>query len=56
MGPALNDAQWIYGGDEAAVVESIANGRPGGMPAFGGQATPEQIQQVAAFVLSLSNQ
>jgi cytochrome c oxidase cbb3-type subunit 3 len=54
MGPALNDKAWIYGGDQAAVTESVANGRPNGMPAFGGQATPEQIQQVVAFVLSLS--
>ncbi len=35
MGPALNDATWIYRGDEASVTESVTNGRPGGMSAFG---------------------
>jgi len=54
MGPALNDSTWIYGGDEAAILETLHNGRPGGMPAFGNQASEEELQQVAAFVTSLS--
>ena len=54
MGPALNDGTWIYGGDEASITESVTNGRPGGMPAFGEQASEEEISQVVAFVMSLS--
>lgn len=54
MGPSLADATWIYGGDEASITETLQNGRPGGMPAFGANATPEEISQVVAFVMSLS--
>lgn len=54
MGPSLADATWIYGADEAAIHESITNGRPGGMPKFAGAATDEEIWQVVAFVKSLS--
>ncbi len=54
MGPSLADATWIYGADEAAIHESITNGRPGGMPKFADAATDEEIWQVVAFVKSLS--
>lgn len=54
MGPSLADATWIYGGDPAAIHESIKNGRPNGMPAFKDAATDEEIWQVVAFVKSLS--
>lgn len=54
MGPSLVDAEWIYGGDEASILETLHNGRPGGMPAFGDQASEEELQQVTAFVMSLS--
>lgn len=54
MGPSLADNQWIYGGDEASVHETLVNGRPNGMPKFGGAATDEELWQVVAFVQSLS--
>lgn len=54
MGPSLADKTWIYGGDQATIVESITNGRPGGMPAFGTQVSGPEIANVAAFVMSLS--
>ena len=34
MGPALNDEEWRYGGDDANVLETIQKGRQGGMPTF----------------------
>ena len=41
-----------YGKDTPeAVVYQVTNGN-GGMPAFGGRLTPEQIENVAAYVLS----
>ena len=54
MGPPLMDAKWIYGSDPEEIYASIAEGRPNGMPSFGGRIPPDQIWQLAAFVLSLS--
>jgi cytochrome c oxidase cbb3-type subunit 3 len=53
-GPALMDEVWIYGGDAEAIVRSIAEGRPDGMPAFGGRIPRDQIWQLAAYVRSLA--
>ena len=53
MGPSLADGTWIYGGTEADITTSITDGRPGGMPAFGGQASAEDIANVVAYVVSL---
>lgn len=55
IGPALNDDEWIYGGDAAALSETLHNGRPGGMPAFAGQASEQEISDVIAYVTSLSS-
>ena len=56
MGPALMDAQWRYGGEPAQIVQSILNGRPGGMPAFAGRIPDEQVWKIAAYVRSMSGQ
>jgi cytochrome c oxidase cbb3-type subunit 3 len=53
-GPALMDDVWIYGGDADALYHSIAEGRGGGMPAYGGRVTPDQIWQLVAYVRSLA--
>jgi len=54
IGPALMDAQWRYGGSIDQIVASIVQGRPDGMPAFGGKIPPQQIWQLAAYVRALS--
>jgi cytochrome c oxidase cbb3-type subunit 3 len=54
MGPPLMDAKWIYGHDPDEIYASIAEGRPNGMPSFGGRIPPDQIWQIAAYVLSMS--
>jgi cytochrome c oxidase cbb3-type subunit 3 len=54
MGPALMDHEWRYGSSMANIADSIARGRPGGMPSFAGKMTPQQIWQVAAYVRSMS--
>lgn len=58
-GNAVNPAKTLkkddlvaYGKDTSeAIVYQVTNGN-GGMPAFGGRLTPEQIENVAAYVLS----
>jgi len=54
MGPALMDDQWIYGGRLAQIHQSIVEGRPNGMPAWGGKIPDDQIWQIAAYVRSMS--
>ncbi|HEX4524491.1 MAG TPA: c-type cytochrome [Casimicrobiaceae bacterium] len=53
-GPALMDDVWIYGGDATAIFETISQGRPNGMPAFGTRIPKDQIWQLAAYVRSMS--
>jgi len=55
-GPALMDAAWLYGADPADIYVSIVEGRPGGMPAFGGRIPEDQVWQLVAYVRSLSGQ
>ena len=47
VGPNLDDSTL----DVAAVVEQVTNGG-GAMPAFGGQLSEEEIQNVAAYVVA----
>ena len=47
VGPNLDESTI----DQAAAAEQVANGG-GGMPAFSGQLSEEQIQDVAAFVVA----
>lgn len=54
MGPSLADKTWIYGGTEADITTTITDGRPGGMPAFGANASEQEIADVVAYVMSLS--
>jgi cytochrome c oxidase cbb3-type subunit 3 len=54
IGPALMDRRWRYGSSMEKIVETIAHGRPNGMPAFAGKMTPQQIWEVAAYVRSMS--
>ena len=54
IGPPLMDADWIYGGTPAHLFESIAKGRPNGMPAYGHMLPDETIWMIVAYVQSLS--
>lgn len=54
IGPALMDSKWRYGSSMESIVQSIAYGRPNGMPPFAGKMTPQQIWQVAAYVRSFT--
>jgi len=54
MGPALMDSEWRYGGRIEEIYQTIEQGRPNGMPAFGDRIAEEQIWQISAYVRSLS--
>jgi cytochrome c oxidase cbb3-type subunit 3 len=54
MGPALMDDEWIYGSNPEQIFATIIQGRPNGMPAFGGKIPEFQVWQLAAYVRSLS--
>lgn len=54
MGPALMDAQWRYGSDPASIFATITQGRPDGMPSFGGHIPDDQVWQIVAYVRSMS--
>jgi cytochrome c oxidase cbb3-type subunit 3 len=54
MGPDLMDDEWIYGGRLEQIHQSIVDGRPNGMPSWGGKIPDEQIWQIATYVRSLS--
>ena len=54
MGPSLADGRWHFGGTSSEVFESIYQGRPEGMPAWGSLIAPDQIWMLTAYVRSLS--
>jgi mono/diheme cytochrome c family protein len=53
MGPSLADGRWHFGGDDGEIFESIYQGRPDGMPAWGTLISPDQVWMLAAYVKSL---
>jgi cytochrome c oxidase cbb3-type subunit 3 len=55
MGPSFQDGRWHFGGSAGEVFESIYQGRPDGMPAWGGRITNDQIWMLTAYVRSLSS-
>ncbi|HYG88055.1 MAG TPA: cytochrome-c oxidase, cbb3-type subunit III [Azospirillum sp.] len=51
--PPLVQANWIYGGDKASLVETITNGRAGVMPAWAKRLDDATIKQLAVYVHNL---
>jgi len=51
--PNLTDPIWLFGGDRAALTDTIANSHAGVMPAWGKQLDPVTIKMLAAYVHSL---
>ena len=51
--PALNNNIWLYGGDRAAIVETVSKSRRGEMPAWGRILDPVTVKQLAIYVHSL---
>jgi cytochrome c oxidase cbb3-type subunit 3 len=52
--PNLTDPEWLHGGSPAEIVETITHGREGIMPALGAALGDQGVNEVAAYVLSLS--
>lgn len=53
LAPNLADKVWLYGSSEAAIVETIANGRMNHMPAFGDFLGEAKVHLLAAYVYGL---
>ncbi len=54
MGPALMDDQWIYGDRLEQIHQTLVEGRPNGMPSWGGKIPDPQLWELAAYVRSMS--
>lgn len=54
IGPPLMDDEWIYGSSSANIFWTIIEGRPQGMPSFGGRIANDEVWRIAAYVRSLS--
>jgi cytochrome c oxidase cbb3-type subunit 3 len=54
MGPSLMDNEWIYGGRLEQIHQTLVEGRPNGMPTWGGKIPDDQLWQIAAYVRSMS--
>jgi cytochrome c oxidase cbb3-type subunit 3 len=54
VGPAFTDGRWHFGGSPGAVFESIYQGRPDGMPGWGGRISNDEIWMLTAYVRSLA--
>ena len=52
--PNLTDKDWLYGGDPDTVVATVSNGRVGVMPAWGEVLGARGVEDVLAYVMSLS--
>lgn len=55
MGPSLIDKGWRYGSGDEDLFQSIAEGRPKGMPPFGSHINDKNVWQLVAFLRSLSS-
>ena len=53
-GPALMDNVWIYGSRPEQIYSTIVEGRPNGMPSFGGHIPENEVWELVAYVRSLS--
>jgi cytochrome c oxidase cbb3-type subunit III len=51
--PDLTDKIWLYGSDEATLIETISNGRAGVMPAWVDRLDPSTIKALTVYVHSL---
>lgn len=53
IGPDLTNKNYKYGRTPAAITESISNGRPNGMPAYGKEISHEKTEGLVQYLLSL---
>ena len=53
MGPSLRDSFWTYGSRDAQLLGSITEGRPAGMPAWGGRIPEDQMWKIITYIRTL---
>lgn len=53
IGPSLVDPYWKYGDSDEALFESVANGRPAGMPGWSAQLGSDKIWKALAYLETL---
>jgi cytochrome c oxidase cbb3-type subunit 3 len=53
--PNLTDQDWLWGGSEETVYQTIAQGRNNAMPGWGPVLGADGVEEVLAYVLSLSD-
>jgi cytochrome c oxidase cbb3-type subunit 3 len=53
MAPSFQDGRYHFGGTDAEIFESIYQGRPEGMPAWGGRISDDQIWMLTSYLRSL---
>jgi cytochrome c oxidase cbb3-type subunit III len=53
--PNLTDQIWLYGGDEATIIETITSGRSHSMPAHGEFLGEGKVHVLAAYIYGLSH-
>lgn len=56
MGPSLRDAAWMYGSTDQDIFNSIAEGRPHGMPAWGTTLPEVEIWKIVAYIKSMGTE
>jgi cytochrome c oxidase cbb3-type subunit III len=53
IGPPLMDGEWIYGSSPANIYTTIVEGRPNGMPSYGGHIPDNQVWMLVTYVRAL---
>ncbi len=53
IGPNLGDGRFKYGAGDAAIFQSIYEGRPNGMPAWGTVLAPDLVWRLVTYIQSL---
>ena len=53
MGPSLRDDEWKYGGTDEAILASLHQGRPAGMPAWKGVASEDELRNIVVYIRSM---
>jgi cytochrome c oxidase cbb3-type subunit III len=56
IGPPFADGDFIYGSAPANIFQSIVQGRPNGMPAYGGRLANQEIWKIVAYVRSIAGE
>jgi cytochrome c oxidase cbb3-type subunit III len=56
MGPSLSNSSFLYGGEPENIYLTILQGRPAGMPVFGGLLPDQVIWDLVAYVRSISRE